>query len=294
VNGVLVVDKPAGITSQACVSRVKKILGVKKAGHTGTLDPMATGVLPICLGEATKIASYLAAGDKLYRATMVLGVETDTLDMEGEVISQRTPFVTPSQVKEVMKGLVGKIEQKPPYFSAVKYRGQPLYRWARRGVKVDVPSRQVEVYNIEIEHIDLPCVRFLISCSSGTYVRVLCADAGKMLGCGASLKELRRLKCGPFGEKEAVSLDETAGYEEKIFSLNEALVHLPAIEVSAEWEKKLRQGIPPTEKVFEGHDISSLNRGDVIKFINQSGELIALAKWEGDGRAKIGRVFHGR
>ncbi|MCX7982888.1 MAG: tRNA pseudouridine(55) synthase TruB [Syntrophales bacterium] len=292
MNGVLVIDKPAGITSYACVARVKEVLGVKKAGHTGTLDPMATGVLPICLGEATKIVPYLLEGDKCYRATMVLGVETDTLDMEGTVLVRKSWAVEEAAIYEVMSRFVGQIEQKPPYFSSVKHRGRALHRWARSGVWIDVPPRTVEIYRLDVESIDLPYVRFFLSCSKGTYVRVLCADIGKALGCGGTLKELRRLKAGPFEEKVAVSLKETEQFREKVISLNDALAHLPAIRVEKDWEDKLRRGYQPREEIFRGCDISSLGKGDVVKFCNLSGNLIALARWEGNGRARISRVFH--
>lgn len=291
MNGVLVVDKPAGITSHACVVHVKKILQIKKAGHTGTLDPMATGVLPICLGEATKIVPYLMTDDKFYRVTMALGVETDTLDMEGKVLATRPWAVQEWEVREVLKRFVGPIYQKPPYFSAVKFRGKALHRWTRSGVLVDLPPRLVKVYRLEIESIDLPYVQFSLSCSSGTYVRVLCSDVGKMLGCGATLKELRRLRSGPFREEDAVKLSETEKFRVKIRSLNEALAHLPTIKVERDWEEKLKRGLQPKEEVFHGYDISSLHRGDVIKFCNLSGSLIALARWEGNGRARISRVF---
>ncbi len=153
MHGVVVIDKPRGMTSQDCVSKVKAMLGASKAGHTGTLDPLATGVLPICLGEATKAARYLAEGDKEYRVTMLLGVETDTLDIDGKVTATALPDVTEEEICARLQQFVGSMEQQPPYYSAVKYQGRPLYRWARRGVNVDVPPRRVDIHAIEVEAI---------------------------------------------------------------------------------------------------------------------------------------------
>jgi len=290
MDGVLVIDKPAGVTSYQCVARLKKIWGVKKAGHTGTLDPMATGVLPICLGEATKIARYLTEGEKVYRASMVLGIETDTLDLEGQVIARRTPAVTEGEVREVMKRFIGKLEQKPPYFSAVKYLGKPLHRWTRQGVKVDLPARVVEVKSLEVEKIEMPYVHFHLTCSAGTYVRVLCADMGKILGCGASLAALRRLKSGPFVEADAVPFEEEK-LKEKVLSLKDALAHIPSVLVTEEWGEKIRKGIQPGREIFEGYDISSLVEGVMLKFVSPKGELLALARWEKNGQARLNRVF---
>jgi len=207
MNGVVVVDKPAGITSHDAVERVRKLLGEKKAGHTGTLDPMATGVLPVCVGEATKLASFLAGDDKTYEVTMRLGVRTDTLDMTGRVLDEQEPRVTGADVRAVLEGFAGTITQVPPQYSAVKVRGRALYKWARKGVRVEAPARQVEIRAIRLRAIEPPRVRFDVTCSKGTYVRTLCADAGERLGCGAALESLRRTASGRFRLEDAVSLE---------------------------------------------------------------------------------------
>jgi len=156
MNGVIVIDKPAGKTSHDVVSEVKKILGIKKAGHTGTLDPVATGVLPVCLNEATKLAGFLTGEDKEYLATMLLGVKTDTMDTEGEIISQCDKFVSEEEIKSVISRMSGKIKQIPPAYSAVKYCGKPSYKWARSGVLPDLKPREVTIHSIAIENIFSP------------------------------------------------------------------------------------------------------------------------------------------
>jgi len=293
MHGVVVIDKPLGITSHDCVTKVKKLLKVKKAGHAGTLDPLATGVLPVCLGEATKAAHYLIAGDKEYRVTMLLGVETDTLDREGRVTKETPLATTEEEIHMILPSFVGSREQQPPYYSAVKYQGQPLYRWARQGVKVDVPPRRIEIYALQVEAVALPYVQFHVACSAGTYVRVLCAELGRALRCGGCLVQLRRLRAGPFSEEHAVPLTE-GGMERHVIPLPEALAHMPAITVSPLWVERLKQGQQPTEATFEGSDISSLDSGLMIKVLSQTGEMVALARLEPMGRARIVRIFHNR
>lgn len=156
MNGVIVLDKPAGCTSRDMVEEVKRALGIRKAGHTGTLDPLATGVLPVCVGEATKLVQFLVQDSKDYRATLLLGVRTDTLDTEGEVIAREEPCVTPGEVEEALHSLTGRREQLPPLYSAVKFRGRPLYDWTRRGIEVERLPREVEVFHIRVEEISLP------------------------------------------------------------------------------------------------------------------------------------------
>ena len=151
MDGVIVIDKPAGKTSHDVVNEVRKTLGIKKAGHTGTLDPLATGVLPVCLNEATKLAGFLTGEDKEYRATMLLGVKTDTMDTEGKIISQSDSFVSEEEIKSVISRMTGKIKQIPPAYSAVKYCGKPLYKWARSGVFLDLEPREVTIYSIVVE-----------------------------------------------------------------------------------------------------------------------------------------------
>lgn len=303
MNGVVIVDKPSGKTSHDVVTIVKKMLGAAKAGHTGTLDPLATGVLPVCLNEATKLAQFLTCNTKEYRATMLLGVETDTLDIEGKIIAEREVQVTVPEIEAALLHFVGRIDQRPPEYSAVKYKGKALYRWARKGIVVDAPARTVEVLHLTLEQVDLPYVTFSVSCSAGTYIRSICADVGKLLGCGACLSGLRRVRSGIFELGEAVSLDDVEALRSRIMPMVDAVSHLPAFAVGETWLKKITDGVQPDQNIFCNYDISFLVSGDMIKFITEEGRLVAIAsvgtsQEEPDAAVsgvlniKILRVFH--
>lgn len=205
MDGIIVIDKPAGWTSHDVVAHVRKKLGLKKAGHLGTLDPQATGVLPLVVNGATRYARFFDAGDKGYQAVLKLGETTDTCDGAGKVIETRdTSAVTEARVLEVMAGFVGVIMQVPPMYSAIKKSGVPLYKLARKGVVVLREPREVKVYSLDVLNVGLPYVEFVLSCSKGTYVRTICADAGEALGCGGHLTALRRLTCSVFRMDEAI------------------------------------------------------------------------------------------
>ncbi len=224
MNGVLVADKPSGWTSHDVVAAVKRKLGASKVGHLGTLDPMATGVLPLVINKATRYARFLDGGRKVYLATMELGVDTDTYDSEGAVTAACEVTSTEDEVRKVLSGFMGRIMQVPPMYSAKKIKGVPLYKLARKGVVVVREANEIEIFENEIVNISLPFVEFRISCSRGTYVRSICHDAGRMLGCGGRMTSLRRLGCGEFSDSEAISPD--AGAEElagRIIPLEEAL-----------------------------------------------------------------------
>jgi tRNA pseudouridine55 synthase len=284
MKGVVIVDKPAGITSHDAVDRVRKLLGERKAGHTGTLDPMATGVLPVCVGEATKIASFLTGDDKVYEATMRLGVRTDTLDMTGQVLTEQEPRATEADVKAVLAAFVGTITQVPPQYSAVKVRGKALYKWARKGIRVEPPPREVQIREILLQGIELPRVRFTVTCSKGTYVRTLCADMGDRLGCGAALEQLRRTRSGIFRLQDAVRLDGEsddgirARLEQGLIPMNRALPGLRDIVIPPLFEQKLAKGHQPDVEGLAALQIPSLAAADVVKFISEEGRLVALAR----------------
>lgn len=206
MNGVLVADKPAGWTSHDAVAKVKKTLGADKVGHLGTLDPMATGVLPLVINGATRFASRLEAGSKEYLAALKLGEETDTYDKDGKVVSRaQLPHIAEGALEEALLSFKGVIKQVPPMYSAVKQSGVPLYKLARKGVVVERAPKEVEVYSLEILEVLLPYVRFRVSCSKGTYIRSICHDAGRLLGVGAHLTELRRTESSGFKIDSAVS-----------------------------------------------------------------------------------------
>ncbi len=284
MNGVIIIDKPSGKTSYDIVEDVKKTLGVRKVGHTGTLDPLATGVLPVCINEATKLAQFFLADSKEYRATMLLGVETDTLDIEGTIIAREEPCVARRNIEEVLSSFVGKIEQIPPRYSAVKYKGKPMYKWARRGIVVEPLPKVVEVYRITLEDVELPYVTFLVSCSKGTYIRSLCSDIGETLGCGACLSGLRRIRSGHFSEGSTISLESVHDQgkkemlEKNIIPMVDALSSFSTIDVDQKLAGRLKEGYQPTVGDLVENYVPSLATGDMVKFVSPGSHLVALAR----------------
>ena len=208
MNGFLVIDKPQGVTSFDVVRTIRRALKVRRVGHCGTLDPMATGVLPVAIGEATRLVEFVMDGEKIYRGTLKLGETTDTQDAEGTILSSRAiDGIDRAQIEAVIATLLGPIQQLPPMYSALKRDGVPLYELARKGLEVERALRSIEIYRFEISSVDLPFVTFEVTCSKGTYVRTLAHDLGARLGCGAHLTALRRMKSGAFTEAEAIPLD---------------------------------------------------------------------------------------
>ena len=209
VNGVLILDKPAGISSSAAVQRVKKLFGAKKVGHTGSLDPLATGVLPMCLGEATKFSQFLLTADKQYTVQARLGVATDSGDSEGNVIATRSAVdVTEAQLRKSLDPFRGEIEQVPSMFSAIKCNGQPLYKLARQGLEVPREPRRITIFSMELSAFENPDFTLEIHCTKGTYIRTLIADIGENVGCGAHVIGLRRTRVGAFDEDSTVTMEQ--------------------------------------------------------------------------------------
>lgn len=218
VHGILNINKPQGLTSRQVVDRVRKTFGMPKAGHAGTLDPDATGVLLVCLGNATKLFESLQAGSKEYEGTLTLGVTTDTMDASGKVIqTTNVGSVTEEQIIATFKQFEGEIEQIPPMFSAIKHKGKPLYKLARRGIKVERPPRIVTIHHLEVLEIHKPYVTFRVCCSKGTYIRVLASDIGTAIGCGAHLSSLTRTRSGIFTLSDAIFLDEIENCPRKAY-----------------------------------------------------------------------------
>jgi tRNA pseudouridine55 synthase len=251
-DGFLVVDKPAGITSHDVVARVRRFFGMKRVGHTGTLDPFATGVLPVALGEGTKAIPFLDESVKEYQAVMVLGAATDTLDVTGSVIATGDwGHLSESMISEMFRRFTGSISQVPPMYSAVKQGGVPLYRLARKGETVERKERQVTVHAIDIDRIAFPEIALTVRCSRGTYVRSLVDDIGRELGCGAYLKELRRTASGLFDLSMAVPFDllgsggTGSGVEARILPSVEALGHLQRMHLTIQGCDRVRHGISP-------------------------------------------------
>ena len=208
VNGIIVVDKVFGASSNDVLQRVKRLFNAAKAGHTGSLDPLATGVLPICLGEATKFSQYLLDSDKSYRTTMKMGVRTTTGDREGEPVEERAVTVTRSDVEAILPKFRGNVDQVPSMYSALKHNGRPLYEYAREGIEVDRPSRTITIHRLELLDFDGDECVLEVDCTKGTYIRTLIEDIGEALGCLGHVVELKRLKAGPYTEHQTYTLDE--------------------------------------------------------------------------------------
>ena len=254
INGILNISKEAGYTSFDVVAVVRGVYRQRKSGHTGTLDPMATGVLPVALGKATKVCGMITDWDKEYIAELLLGKTTDTLDVTGEVTGGDPDAVnalTEEQIKNAVNRYLGEIDQIPPMYSALKKDGRRLYDLARSGQVVEREARKVTIHRIEVLDITLPVVKIKVLCSKGTYIRSLCDDIGRDLGCGGCMQSLIRSAVGPFTLDNAVSLDEIRhlrdeGHEDKLMdylmSVDTVFENLPALTVTGEAEKKLQNG----------------------------------------------------
>lgn len=234
MNGIIVIDKPEGKTSHDMVYFMRRVTGVKKIGHTGTLDPMATGVLPVCIGSATKAADMLTASDKRYTAELILGKTTDTQDASGTVLTESEVNLTDTEIENAVSSFVGEIEQIPPMYSAIKQNGKKLYELARKGIEVERKPRKVKIHEINILGIDGKSVKIDVSCSKGTYIRTLCADIGEKLGTGAYMNALRRTRAGIFTIENAYTAEDIQKMAEA-GTLNEALI--PIDELFFEYPK---------------------------------------------------------
>ena len=289
MNGVLVIDKPAGRSSAAVVARVKRALGARRVGHAGTLDPMATGVLVVCVGEGTKIAGYLLADDKEYEAEVELGVETDTLDADGAVTRRAPVRVQRARLEQALGALAARREQVPPMYSALKQGGRRLYALARAGVEVPRPPRPITIHALELLAFAPPRLRLRVACSKGTYVRALARDLGAELGCGAYLAALRRTRSGRFDLSAALALDalDPAAAAARLIDPADALDHLPAVAVPAARVAAVGNGQPlPWSDLAPGQPPPS----EEFRLLTPEGRLLALARVEG-GRARYLRVF---
>ena len=280
-SGILVIDKPAGITSANVVARVKKLLEAKKVGHTGTLDPFATGILVCCINRATKLARFFLHGNKKYEAVLCLGVETNTQDSTGTVTSIcDNVLFSEIKIRSVFKEFEGTIEQIPPVYSALKWKGTPLYKLARSGKPIQKPARRITIFNIEILGINLPLIHFTVSCSAGTYIRTLCADIGKSLGCGGHLKELRRIQSCGFSIAETLKLSELENLvlsekiSDRIISMSNALQDMPEHRVDKVLEEKIMHGNIITKKDLTPVHTDILE--GFIKILNINNDLIAV------------------
>lgn len=281
LNGIIVLDKPANITSARAVAIVKKLLGVRKAGHTGTLDPFATGILICCINNATKLARFFLHDNKKYDAVLCLGIATDTQDFTGTTISTCNEIEFSEKIiRSVFKQFEGTIEQFPPIYSALKHKGVPLYKLARSGKPVQKPGRRIHISYNKIVEINLPLIRFEVSCSSGTYIRTLCADIGKTLGCGGHLKELRRIESSGFTLKKAVTLSElkelalSKNLSKCMISMTNALSGMPEYIINKALTKKIKHGIMMTKHDIMPEQAESME--GFIKIVDINNNLLAI------------------
>lgn len=295
VHGILLLDKPIGATSNQALQRIKRLFKAQKAGHTGSLDPLATGLLPICFGAATKLSGYLLDADKRYWVRMKLGEKTTTADAEGEIIDTRPAgHIDAAALEAVLPRFRGAIEQLPPMYSAVKHKGERLYKLAREGVEVEREPRPVMIHELALAGGVAPEFELQVRCSKGTYVRTLVEDIGEALGCGAHVIALRRTGIGPYDEQEAVALesiealseqDDMAGLDELLLPLDSVLINRPEVRLSADMAYYLGQGQPilvpkaPTE--------------GWVRLYGVDGAFLGVGEVEDDGRIAPRRLLSG-
>jgi tRNA pseudouridine55 synthase len=293
-DGVLIIDKPADMSSARAVGHVKAYLQAQKVGHAGALDPFATGVLVCLINRATRLAQFFLKGDKCYDAELFLGVATDTQDGTGKVTAQRAlPAFSHADLEQVFKRFAGTIEQVPPIYSALKHEGVALYKWARRGRPVEKPARKVRIAALTIHEIMLPKVRFSVTCSSGTYIRTLCADIGKALGCGGHLSRLRRTMSSGFGIEEALRL-ESLGVDNgsspaatRLIPPGDALRDMPALMADPPTVVRIKSGAVIGLRDFTDlpSDATVMKKGEKgihYKVIDTDNNLIAVVALERD------------
>ncbi len=281
LDGVLLLDKPTGISSNAALQAAKRLFNALKAGHTGTLDPLASGLLPLCFGEATKFTHALLDADKRYRATLVLGVRTNTGDAEGTLIARRPVALESQALADAVARFVGDIDQVPPMYSALKRDGRPLYELARQGLEVERAPRRVRIASVEVLRVEGERLEIDVRCSKGTYIRSLADDLGEALGCGAHLAALRRTATGGFGLAQATTLEalealSAAGRDACLLPPDALLADLPRIDLDAERSRLLLQGRGIAAPGCEG--------ASRWRIYDEGGRLLGLAEPRDDGR----------
>jgi tRNA pseudouridine55 synthase len=290
VNGILLLDKERGLTSNSALQKAKKLLRAKKAGHTGSLDPIATGLLPLCFGEATKVSKFLLEADKRYQATLQLGQETDTGDAEGEVTRQAPVAVTREDVEAALAEFRGPINQLPSMYSAIKHQGEPLYKKARRGETVEGREpRRVTIHELDLVALEGDRLDLAIACSKGTYIRTLATDIGEALGCYAHIAELRRTASGPFRLEEAVTLDQLgaedlASRRGHMLPVDAALAPYPAVELGETAAYYLVQGQPVM--------VPKAPEVELVRLYDEQGQFLGVGAPTDDGRIAPKRLFH--
>ena len=292
INGIVLLDKDTGLSSNAALQKVKRLFFAKKAGHTGALDPLASGILPICLGQATKVAGFLLADDKRYFVRGQLGQITDTADAEGEVIKTQ-PFehLTDEEIRNAVDQFIGDIEQVPPMYSALKKDGQPLYKLARQGIEIDRPARPVTIHNIDYLGYESSILSLEVSCSKGTYIRTLIEDIGNNLGCGAHVIELRRTGFAhiditqtiKFSDLELLATDDYQALDKKIFATQDMLPNIDSLYLDEQ----------QTIDIKYGRSITSNGQGpfEVIKLFDNNKQFLGIGEPNEDKGIKPKRLF---
>ncbi|URZ16242.1 tRNA pseudouridine(55) synthase TruB [Clostridium felsineum] len=281
MDGIINIFKPTGVTSFDVVRKVKKISKEKKVGHTGTLDPLASGVLPVCIGKSTKIVDLVMAGKKVYDAEMKLGEITDTYDREGKVLREAKVNLTNKEIIDAVMSFKGEISQVPPMYSALKVNGVKLYDLARKGIEIERTSRNVTIYDMNILNIDIPFVKFRVECSKGTYIRSLCYDIGEALGCGAMMYNLTRISSGIFNESKSIHLDNLneANFSENIIPIDKCLINYEKFIVDEKFEKLLINGVNISDKRL----VSKILDKKIYRVYNIEKKFLGLARLNENG-----------
>jgi tRNA pseudouridine55 synthase len=292
VDGILILDKPIGRSSNQALQQVRKLYRASKAGHCGSLDPLATGILPICLGEATKFSSYLLGANKTYRATCKLGETTTTGDAEGEVVERRPVLVDATQIRQSLVQFVGEIEQIPPMYSALKHQGKRLYQLAREGRQVERKPRRVTIYHLALLSCSADSLSFEVSCSKGTYIRTLAEDIGAVLGCGAHLSALRRSAVDSFVEQDAVTIEQLQLLEQQdgdqlddlLLPISRALMQFPELSLDASTSLKISQG----KRV----QLGASETAGPCRLVTDDGRFMGLGEVAPDGELAAKRLMN--
>ncbi|RMH68523.1 MAG: tRNA pseudouridine(55) synthase TruB [Gemmatimonadetes bacterium] len=300
MDGFLNINKSKSVTSHDVVARIRQLTGIRRVGHSGTLDPLATGVLLVAVGRSTKLIRFLPT-DKTYRATVHLGVETTTYDAEGDIVCQipLPPDVTPARIRTALHQFMGQIEQQPPVYSAIKVSGKPLYKFARQGRSVAVPKRQVTIYAIRDIQVALPQVTFSVHCSAGTYIRSLAHDLGQHLGCGGYLAGLVRTQIGHFSLTDSIPMDSIANDSTQcpppeltgvLIPPDQALAHLPRVIIPEAVVSRVKNGVSPAlnDLLYLPPDISA---PAIVRLDAESGQLVAVATYCETGQLTLERVL---
>lgn len=285
IEGILNIDKPAGLTSHDVVNRVRRLAGLRRVGHTGTLDPLATGVLLVCIGRATRLAEYVEGLPKTYETVVRLGQSTNTYDAEGQITAERPCTANQTDIEQALLPFHGRIQQRPPLYSAIKKGGQPLYKLARQGIEVELEPRTVHIYSLQQLDFSPPSLTLAITCSRGTYIRSLAHDLGQALGCGGHVAALRRTAVGPFSQATAVPLDHLTpdNLPSHLLPTDTAVAHLPRLTVDPAEALQLQNGLPLQADLPADSPIATV--------YSHNGRFLGIVRAD-DGQWRPHKMFH--